>query len=65
MEKQGLVPALLDSLLFSIKFTKSENIKQLVMKMLKSGFPEAVSSSLVDSFEFINVDIQLESASVL
>lgn len=65
IENRGVIPAFFESLLFSVKFNKSENIKQLVMKIFKSGFPEVVSSSLIDSFEHINIDVQLESASAL
>ncbi len=50
LEKNGVVPAFFDSLLLSIKFVKSENIKQLVMGGLKSTFPQAVSQSFIDSF---------------
>ena len=58
MEQKGVFGAFLDSLLINVRFNKSENIRNMVKQILKPNMGEVGAGSVVDSFEYVNLDLK-------
>lgn len=57
--------AFLDSLSVDVRFNRTENIKSLIRKTLMSNMPEEQSKALLDAYESLKLNFQLDSAASL